>query len=129
MCTDPKSAKRPSSHKVSFALMGSACTKVARKTLVKLTTGRCRLSFSLPHLPTHKQKYTKHGSIPPIFCLQFLCRKKFEAFHSKLCQIMTLSAKLSKFVVKFPALFGKMYRFPLLLFSANNQNSEKQSSE
>jgi len=36
-CTDSKSAKRQSSHQYLCTILGSACEKVARKTLVKLT--------------------------------------------------------------------------------------------
>jgi len=37
MCTEPKSAKRQSSHKCLFVLLGSAFEKAATCTLVKLT--------------------------------------------------------------------------------------------
>jgi len=36
-CADPKSAKRRSSHKCLFALLGFACAKAAHKMLVKST--------------------------------------------------------------------------------------------
>jgi hypothetical protein len=36
-CTDPKSAKRHSSHNCLFTLLGLACVKAVHKMLVKLT--------------------------------------------------------------------------------------------
>jgi len=39
MCADPKSEKKQSRHQCLFALLGSACSKAAHKTLVKSTLG------------------------------------------------------------------------------------------
>jgi len=47
MHTDPKSAKRQSSHQCLFALLGSASVKAAHKLMMKLTLrGMCKRKIS-----------------------------------------------------------------------------------
>jgi len=84
-CRSQIRKKRKSSHQCLFALLGSACAKAARKTLMKLTPDEMdQVAVAVPFVVTEQKSIQTHTSI------QFINEFRGNCFQQIVRQIKNL---------------------------------------